>query len=480
MKIDSRHHGRRVALLIDLVSSLLTLPFYYTFNYSIGCFFLTTGEKKNTSNIGRARDTLLVGPLLLTFSFALLPLAFHGWLLWLLLNILAPSRPFSAISSTTTTPNAQKHQTSFTFASMNVLLGAEIVNKFNNLGSTFARLREISDAILDQSSTVLDNVSEWGEKLSKEQAILAKFPHIDFICFQEVFDRLQGLALARRLRSKYPHFILDVADHRLSNNLCMLASGLAIASRFPFLDVKFVPFTAKRGWHWCGCNGVLMCKMDLGEGRVGILANLHMVAYQGKEQLIALALTHVEEAIDEFRKEVVRPNESLEWEVIGGDYNCDNMSPGDRACADHPIFSNFKDPAMVRPGKDAAWAVGTEPRQPTLHTPEMRNPDHFREILVDDVRRRHYVLDAVVEEQTFDLMTIGPTSNKHGEVVTEEWGGMRRIDKLLFRCGSNFETTNRDQSCFRGSGVLAGAGTVSALAGRTDHIPVVLTLKTQT
>ena len=436
MKIDSRHHGCRVALLIDFVSSLLTLPFYYTFNYGIGCFFLTTGEKKKGSNIQRARDTLLVGPLLLALSFALLPVAFHGWLLWLLLNIIGPSRPFSSITFSSA-PNAPKYQSRFTFASMNVLLGAEIVNRFNNLGSTFARLREISDAILDQSPIVLDNVSEWGEKLGKEEAILAKFPHIDFICFQEVFDRLQGLALARRLHSKYPHFILDVADHRLSNNLCMLASGLAIASRFPFLHVKFVAFTAKRGWHWCGSNGVLMCKMDLGEGRVGILANLHMVAYQGKEQLIALALTHVEEAMDEFRKEAVRSNESLEWEVVGGDYNCDNMSPGDRACAEHSIFTTFKDPAMVRPGKDAAWAVGTEPRQGTLHTPEMRNPDHFREILVDNVRRRHYVLDAVVEEQTFDLMTIGPSTNEEGEVVEEEWGGMRRIDKLLYRCESN-------------------------------------------
>ena len=43
------------------------------------------------------------------------------------------------------------------------------------------------------------------------------------------------------------------------------------------------------------------------------------------------------------------------------------------------------------------------------------------------------MLDAVVEEQTYDLMTIGPTTNEDGEVVAEEWGGMRRIDKLLFR-----------------------------------------------
>ena len=176
MKIDSRHQGR-FALLIDMVSSLLTLPLYYTFNYMVGCFFLTIGEKKKMSKIGRARDALLVGPLLLALAVALLPLALHGWLLWLLLNILAPSQPFSAISFSSG-PKAQKHQSTFTFGSMNVLLGAEIVNKFNNLGSTFTRLGEISDAILDQSSTVLDNVSEWGEKLSKEQAILAKFPHI--------------------------------------------------------------------------------------------------------------------------------------------------------------------------------------------------------------------------------------------------------------------------------------------------------------
>ena len=174
--------------------------------------------------------------------------------------------------------------------------------------------------------------------------------------------------------------------------------------------------------------------MDLGKGRVGILANLHNVAYQGTEQLIAEALKQVEETMDEFRKDVVKPVETLMWEVIGGDFNCDNLSPGDRACAEHSIFRNFEDPAMVEPGKDAVWSVGTELRQLTLHTKEMRNASAFREILVDDVRRRHYVLDADVKEQTFELMTSEPSTDETGEVVAEEWGGQRRIDKLLFRC----------------------------------------------
>ena len=69
---------------------------------------------------------------------------------------------------------------------------------------------------------------------------------------------------------------------------------------------------------------------------------------------------------------------------------------------------------------------------------EMRNAAAFRDILVDDVRRRHYVLDADVKEQTFDLMTSEPSTDECGEVLAEEWGGMRRIDKLLFRCLSSW------------------------------------------
>merc|ERR1719285_91691 len=185
----------------------------------------------------------------------------------------------------------------------------------------------------------------------------------------------------------------------------MLSSGLGIASRFPILEAKFVPFTAKCGWQWCIGYGVLVCKIGLGKDRVGILANLHNVAYQGTEQLIAEALKQVEETMDKFRDDVVKPEETLIWEVIGGDFNCDNLSPGDQVCAEHSIFHNFKDVAVVKPGEDAVWAVGTELRQRTLHTREMRDAATFKEILVDNVRRRHYVLDADVEEQTFDLMT---------------------------------------------------------------------------
>jgi sphingomyelin phosphodiesterase 3 len=347
---------------------------------------------------------------------------------------------------------------------MNVLLGPEIVCKFNNLGSVFLRREALLAAILGQDREPLHNVPDGrADGLAREQAVLTAFPRLDFICFQEVFDRAHGLALATGLRPEYPHFVLDVAANSPRSNFCMLSSGLALASRFPILRAIFVPFTAKRGWQWCLDYGALLCKVDLGSGRVGILANLHTVAYQGKEQLIREALTQLEAAMADFREETVGKGETLEWEVIGGDFNFDNISPGDRACAEHSILRSYEDPAMAGPGTDVGWTVGTETRQGTLHTPEMRDPASLREILLDDVRRRHYILDADVEEQTMELMTAGPRPDGRGEVVAEPWGGRRRIDKLLYRMAG------------RGAG-LRGAAAVTALAGLTDHVPIVLTL----
>ena len=48
-------------------------------------------------------------------------------------------------------------------------------------------------------------------------------------------------------------------------------------------------------------------------------------------------------------------------------------------------------------GVDADWSIGTELRQLLLQTPEMNSPQMFRSLLVDDVLRRHYVIDADVE-----------------------------------------------------------------------------------
>ena len=233
---------------------------------------------------------------------------------------------------------------------------------------------------MGQTSEMLHNVT--GEEnlhsLTRDKIVLSKFPHVDFVCFQEVFDRSLGLSLVARLRSKYSHFVLDVGNHSIHNNFCLLSSGLMVASRFPLLQAKFVPFKEKRGFQWTISYGVLLCKVDLGERRVGILANLHAVAFQGKEQLIKEALTLVEESITRFRTEVVKSEEKLMWEVVAGDFNCDNLSPGDRQCAEHQFFQVVQRPrdGVARAGHGLGCGDGDEAWSP----PHSRDggPRHFR------------------------------------------------------------------------------------------------------
>lgn len=177
--------------------------------------------------------------------------------------------------------------------------------------------------------------------------------------------------------------------------------------------------------------------------------------------MINLALTEVKDEMNMFCKSEVASTEQVLFDVICGDFNTDNLSPGDALAAENDLFRVYSDPAMVRPGLDQEWAVGTEMRQLKLNTPEMQDKQIFRNILVDDVRRRHYIVDADVVEQTFDLMVCPPKPDENGEVLYQPFGGMRRIDKILYRTGS---------------AKVEGVGYVSALAGLTDHVPVVTCL----
>ena len=84
-----------------------------------------------------------------------------------------------------------------------------------------------------------------------------------------------------------------------------------LASKYPILATHFVPFSHKRGWHHAICYGVLMCKLDLGKHKngangVGYVANLHNVAYEGKDSLILLSLDEVLSSVEKFQAELVR------------------------------------------------------------------------------------------------------------------------------------------------------------------------------
>ena len=99
MKVRSRHSGRRLWEALDLVSCLLCLPCYYCANYGLACYYLTTGEQQARGPGARARDLLVVGPLLLALALLSLPLALHGWLLWLLVCHLSPCLSYSLLTT---------------------------------------------------------------------------------------------------------------------------------------------------------------------------------------------------------------------------------------------------------------------------------------------------------------------------------------------------------------------------------------------
>ena len=58
------------------------------------------------------------------------------------------------------------------------------------------------------------------------------------------------------------------------------------------------------------------------------MANLHMMAYQGKDNLVGQAMTEVQAEFAAFRKRTLKEGEKETFAVIAGDFNIDNISPG--------------------------------------------------------------------------------------------------------------------------------------------------------
>ena len=111
------------------------------------------------------------------------------------------------------------------------------------------------------------------------------------------------------------------------------ASGLMIASRYPILAVDFHVCRHKTSlWQKPICYGIIMAKVELeattAKRKVGFLANLHNVAYQGDEDLIGPFLTEAQSHFNEFQSQTLQSSETCAFSVICGDFNFDNISPG--------------------------------------------------------------------------------------------------------------------------------------------------------
>lgn len=70
---------------------------------------------------------------------------------------------------------------------------------------------------------------------------------------------------------------------------------------------------------------------------------------------------------------------------------------GDAPTRDHILFSDFIDYPMLNPGRDKSWSIGTEHRQLRMYDVELSSPCEMRKMMLDNVARRHYIIDADVK-----------------------------------------------------------------------------------
>ncbi|KAF0297194.1 Sphingomyelin phosphodiesterase 3 [Amphibalanus amphitrite] len=350
----------------------------------------------------------------------------------------------------------------FTFCTANLLLAPECVVRFNNNRFVYTRGPEVARRLLWQKP-LPDNALG----VAAEQHVSVLFPEVDFFCLQEVWERVWALVLAKELQQRYPHYLYDIGEHKLNVNGCMGASGLFFASKYPIVGATFETFKCRKGWARCISYGVLCVKVDVGspgEQRVGYVANLHTQAYQDRDPIIYEEVRQAQQVLERFCTDSAEPGDRVVFRVMCGDFNYDNISPGDAMNQNHPLFGEFEDFCRVGPGEDKPWTVGTEMRQVMIFDERLNSPGSFRRILTDDVERRRFLLDADVESQTLELARAPPPLDSEGRLRASPGGGRRRIDHILHARQPEVRVCNYTF--------------VAALSGLSDHIPVCMTVET--
>ncbi|KAK7114861.1 hypothetical protein V1264_000848 [Littorina saxatilis] len=377
-----------------------------------------------------------------------------------------------------------EHQ--FGIASGNICLLPEFLARYNNLSHSGQRARSIGERIvIDQffyggvPKSILglpaNGVKKNDVRSSRKEiqrfvgGLAAHFPRLDFLCLQEVFDWNYNKVLREELHKVFPYILHDVGVMSLSSNYFMINSGLMFASRHPVLNADFKFYKHSISQCVFTSKGLLTVKVLIGKDtdskrQVGYIFSTHLQAYQGTQPVIARQLDDILEWSAEFRKQTADSRDVVLFDIICGDLNFDNLSPGDKLSRDHGIFDHYHDPCRVRPGEDQPWVVGTEFKQIFMHETTATSPDSLKASLADPVLRHRHLTDADIVEQTMDsLVHVKLRTDHHGNVVTFPEAGMRRIDYILSRKDTPVDIT-RFQF-------------VTRLASLTDHIPVAMTFK---
>ncbi|KAK3085878.1 hypothetical protein FSP39_009968, partial [Pinctada imbricata] len=272
--------------------------------------------------------------------------------------------------------------------------------------------------------------------------IMTHFPKLDFLCFQEIWDRDVTEILVNELKKVFPWILYDVGITNFTGNFFMLNSGLLFACRYPILAADFKKFT--HSWTQCkfASKGLLMVKVR-------------------RRKILDKQLNQILQWSDEFISKTKAASDVVKFTILCGDFNFDNMSPADRELSKHKIFDVYEDEARIISGRDKEWAIGTEMRQKYLHDPLISTPQGLAVALSDPLLRQQYVVDGNIEVSTLsNICKSEPQRDADGNLVanTDGSGGRRRIDYILYRKDSQVRVENYRY--------------ITRLARLTDHVPV--------
>jgi hypothetical protein len=73
---------------------------------------------------------------------------------------------------------------------------------------------------------------------------------------------------------------------------------------------------------------VLLNYDEHGDRHVGYIANVHTQAFQGSEAVLLSQLTDIMIFVSLFKEKKTQPRDIIDFDVVCGDFNADNMSPG--------------------------------------------------------------------------------------------------------------------------------------------------------
>lgn len=67
---------------------------------------------------------------------------------------------------------------------------------------------------------------------------------------------------------------------------------------------------------------------ECGDRHVGYIANMHTQAFQGSEAVLLSQLTDTMIFVSLFKEKTTQPRDIIDFDIVCGDFNADNMSPG--------------------------------------------------------------------------------------------------------------------------------------------------------